>query len=64
MNLLWISAPIICRGSIIRFIGRLFSEASPERVEAKGCPDKMPEIRRVVVPLFPTSSILDGAESP
>ena len=41
----------------MRFIGLEFKESSPDNVVAKFCPDKIPEIRRVVVPLFPTFKV-------
>ncbi len=52
----WKCAPIAERGVKMRFMGRLRMEASPSNVLGKGCPARMPEIRRVVVPLLPTSS--------
>ena len=57
---LTISAPIRDSGSIIRFIGRFWIEASPVKVTSKFCADKIPEIRRVVVPLFPQSNTVSG----
>ena len=48
----------------MRFIGLEFKESSPDNVVAKFCPDKIPEIRRVVVPLFPTFKVEAGALSP
>ena len=47
----------------MRFIGLEFKESSPDNVVAKFCPDKIPEIRRVVVPLFPTFKVQEGLES-
>ena len=49
-----IRAPIMERGRMIRPIGQELSESSPERNEVKDCALKIPEISRVVVPLFPT----------
>ena len=46
-------APIARRGSMIRFMGRLRMELSPSSVLSKDCPARIPEIMRVVVPLFP-----------
>ena len=40
----------------MRFIGRLFSEASPAIFVVKFCPARIPESRRMVVPEFPASS--------
>ena len=61
---LTMSAPICVSGSMMRFIGRLWIEASPFKTEVKFCPERMPEISRVVVPLFPVSSVSAGAVSP
>ena len=55
---------MLFKGVIIRFIGLEFREASPDNVVAKFCPDRIPEIRRVVVPLFPTFKVEAGALSP
>ena len=62
--MLEILAPIWDKGSIIRFMGRLRMEASPVRVEGKGWAARIPDIRRMVVPLFPQSSIPEGADNP
>ena len=51
-------------GSMILFIGREFSDSSPDNLESNGCPARIPEISLVVVPLFPTSRIFSGALSP
>ena len=59
-----IRAPIMERGRMIRPIGRELSESSPERNEVKDCALKIPEISRVVVPLFPTLRVPDGAVRP
>ena len=48
---------MVLSGVIMRFIGLEFKESSPDNVVAKFCPDKIPEIRRVVVPLFPTFKV-------
>ena len=48
-----ISAPISLSGVMIRFIGRLLTEASPVTAEAKSCPARIPEISLAVVPEFP-----------
>ena len=52
------------RGLMIRPIGRLFREASPERTDRKSWPANMPEISLVVVPLLPTFRVSPGALSP
>ena len=62
--MLVMSAPMERRGVIIRFIGRLWMELSPVSSDTKFCPARIPEIRRVVVPLFPTSKMSVGEESP
>ena len=49
---------------MILFIGRFRIEASPVSSEIKSCPARIPEIRRVVVPLFPTSSTSSGTVRP
>ena len=59
-----IRAPMRERGSMIRFMGREHMESSPVSSETKGCPARMPQISRVVVPLFPTSRMEEGADSP
>jgi hypothetical protein len=41
------------RGFMILSMGRLFTEASPERILVKGWGERMPEMIRVVVPLLP-----------
>jgi hypothetical protein len=48
-----ISAPMAVRGFMILSMGRLFTEASPERILVKGWGERMPEMIRVVVPLLP-----------
>ena len=58
------AAPIMESGSMIRFMGRVWIEESPVSVQVKGCAARIPEIRRVVVPLFPASSTEVGACSP
>ncbi len=62
--ILFTFAPIADNGSRIRFIGRFCMEASPFNSHEKACPAKIPEIKRAVVPLLPTSSISEGAKSP
>ena len=62
--LLVISAPMEASGVMIRFIGRVRMESSPSSSEINFCPARIPEIRRVVVPLLPTSSSASGAERP
>jgi hypothetical protein len=57
-------APIICRGSMIRCIGRERRESSPVKVEVKSCPAKIPATKRIVVPLLPQSSGPLGARNP
>ena len=64
LRILEIFAPIIVSGSMIRFIGREFKDSSPESFDSNFCPARMPDKRRVVVPLFPTSRIFKGADSP
>ena len=39
-------------------------EASPVRLLEKSCPARMPESRRMVVPLLPTSRTVSGADRP
>ena len=63
-GMLVICAPICVSGSMILFMGREFRDSSPESLDPKDCPARMPERRRVVVPLLPTSSISFGADSP
>lgn len=58
------SAPIWLSGSMIRFMGRFWMEASPVRVTEKSCAERMPEIRRVVVPLLPQSRTCSGFFKP
>ena len=62
--ILEILAPISRRGSMIRPIGREFKDVSPERVVVKFCPARIPEIKRVVVPLFPVFKVSEGAQRP
>ena len=62
--ILVIWAPILFKGFMMRAIGRWFKESSPFRTQEKSCPARMPDISRVVVPLFPTSSIPSGAVRP
>ena len=49
---------------MIRPMGRFWMEASPFNTLSKGWPERMPEIRRVVVPLFPVSNMEEGARKP
>ena len=63
-RILVISAPIRVNGSMIRFMGRLWMDSSPFNSVVNLWPARMPEISRVVVPLFPTSSIEEGAVRP
>ena len=49
---------------MIRPMGREFKDVSPDRTELKFCPDRIPDISLVVVPLFPVSKILPGADRP
>jgi hypothetical protein len=49
---------------MIRPIGREFRDSSPDITEEKDCPDRMPDISLVVVPLFPTSKVPCGADNP
>ena len=62
--MLVISAPIWDKGSMIRFIGLFWMETSPVSVTSKFWALKIPEIRRVVVPLLPQSRIVSGRVSP
>ena len=59
-----IFAPIWVRGLIIRPMGRLWIELSPVSTVSKDCPERMPDISLVVVPLFPVSRMPEGADSP
>ena len=52
------------RGSMMRLIGRLRMEASPVSVVSNFWDERMPEIRRVVVPLLPQSKTESRAVSP
>ena len=54
------SAPIRDRGSVMRFMGRWFSESSPPMVDSKGEAAKRAERRRIVVPLFPALREVEG----
>ena len=58
--MLRMEAPIWERGVIIRFMGRFWMEASPVRVTSKSWAERIPEISRMVVPLFPQSSTSAG----
>ena len=49
---------------MMRFIGRFWMEASPVSVVSNFWAERMPEIRRVVVPLLPQSKTESGAVSP
>ena len=62
--MLLILAPIRFRGVMILAIGLEFRESSPDKTQLKLCPDKIPEINRVVVPLFPTFKVSLGALRP
>ena len=57
-------APIWESGSMIRFMGRFWMEASPVKVTSKFWALKIPLIRRVVVPLLPQSKTESGLVSP
>ena len=59
-----ISACMRRSGSMIRFIGRVRRESSPSNWLTNGLPAKIPEISRVVVPLFPASKICCGSFRP
>ena len=59
-----ILAPIVIRGSTTRPIGRVFSDWSPVSTEKKSCPARIPDIKRVVVPLLPASKISSGSIKP
>ena len=58
-----IRAPIKESGVMMRPIGRFRMEASPVKVLVNGWALRMPEIRRVVVPLLPQSKRPEGAMS-
>ena len=58
------SAPIMARGVMILFIGRLHMESSPITLEEKFWAARIPDISLVVVPLFPTSRVSAGALRP
>ena len=64
LRMLDIFAPIRVRGSMMRFIGREFSDSSPDNFDSKGCPARIPDRSREVVPLFPTSRMSVGADRP
>ena len=51
-------------GVMIRPIGLEFRESSPDSVVWKVCPDRIPEIRRVVVPLFMVFNVEEGSFNP
>ena len=57
-------APISARGSRMRRIGRLRSEASPSKVAEIGWPPTTPIISLVPVPALPKSSVASGSASP
>ena len=57
-------APIACRGSAIRSMGRFRSDASPVSTLPKRCPAMMPESRRIVVPELPQFNGSSGGRSP
>ena len=59
-----ISAPMRRNGSITRRMGRWTSEASPVSTERKGREASTPDIIRMVVPLFRTSSTCSGSRNP
>ena len=63
-NRLLMEAPISVRGVMMRPMGRFLMEASPVTSEEKGWAARIPEISLVVVPLFPQSRTLFGAERP
>ena len=63
-SLLSISAPIIERGVIIRFIGLFCMDLSPVSIDVKFCAESIPLTSLVVVPLLPQSSISCGQVSP
>jgi hypothetical protein len=52
------------KGSMMRAIGLEFKDSSPESMAGKDCPARMPEIRRVVVPLFPVFKVFEGLDNP
>ena len=58
-----ITAPISRRGLAIRSIGRLEREASPVSLVSNGWAARIPESRRIVVPLFPQYTGSEGASN-
>ena len=59
-----ISAPICFSGFTILPIGRDRSEASPVIVARNCRPARIPDISRIVVPLFPASNSVEGSRRP
>jgi hypothetical protein len=53
--------PIIVNGSMIRCIGRDLNDSSPVKMDSKFRPASIPASKRMVVPLLPQSSGVDGA---
>ncbi len=51
-------------GSMIRFMGRFCMDSSPVTVTSKFCADRIPDMRRVVVPLLPQSRMESGFFKP
>ena len=58
------SAPMRVSGSMIRFMGRFCMEASPVSTAEKSLGARMPDMSRMVVPLFPQSKMPSGAVRP
>ena len=54
-------APMAASGSMMRFMGRLLSEASPNMRLRKGREASTPAMRRMPVPLLPQSMSCAGA---
>ncbi len=62
--ILWMRAPILFNGVMTRPIGREFRDSSPDMAEEKFWPARIPDRSLVVVPLFPTSNVQEGADNP
>ncbi len=58
------AAPISRRGRMILPMGLFDRDSSPVIEDSNGCPARMPDRRRIVVPELPASNICSGAFSP
>ena len=56
--------PIVCKGSVMRAMGRVLKDASPVNVAVMGCPATTPISRRTPVPELPRSNAVSGATRP